>query len=142
MYFLKFFLASLRLKNKCENLVVLFAHCILFAAFPLCFRFILSCCLLSSFQYFPLNYIINVLIFQYRAHVFANFSVSKELNDVLWFCKSCFERVFCKYDICLGMSICSFVLAMVVTYNRFGETFARQWALFFILFWETTITIE
>jgi hypothetical protein len=29
---------------------------------------------------------------------------------MLYVCKSCFKRVFCKSDICLGRYICSFVL--------------------------------
>ena len=50
--------------------------------------------------------------------------------------KSCFERVFSKADICLGRSIGSFVLSSDcgLIYNRFGDTFIRQWAQFFIVF--------
>ena len=50
--------------------------------------------------------------------------------------KSCFERVFSKAHICLGRSIGSFVLSSDcgLIYNRFGDTFIRQWAQFFIVF--------
>jgi hypothetical protein len=44
--------------------------------------------------------------------------------------KSCFERVFSKAHICLGRSIGSFVLNSSdcgLIYNRFGDTFIRQW---------------
>jgi hypothetical protein len=55
-------------------------------------------------------------------------------------CKSCFQRVFCKSDIYLGRSICSFVLNSDcgLIYNRFGDTFVRQWAQYFIVFRATT----
>jgi hypothetical protein len=55
-------------------------------------------------------------------------------------CKSCFERVFSKADICLGRSIGSFVLNSDcgLIYNRFGDTFVRQWAQLFIVFRATT----
>ena len=52
------------------------------------------------------------------------------------FRKSYFERVFSKAHICLGRSIGSFVLSRDcgLIYNRFGDTFIRQWAQSFIVF--------
>jgi hypothetical protein len=63
------------------------------------------------------------------------FRLSKELNDALWFAKSCFERVFSKADICLWRSIGSFVLngECSLIYNRFDDTFIRQRTQFFIV---------
>ena len=54
--------------------------------------------------------------------------------------KSCFERVFCKTNICLWRTICCFVLNgdCGLIYNRFGDTLVRQWAKYFIVFRPTT----
>ena len=71
------------------------------------------------------------------------FRLSKEFNDALWFASLVLNEFSVRPTyVCGGLlvGLGSFVLNsdFSLIYNRFGDTFIRQWAQYFIVFWATT----